>query len=57
MFGGFADRELQFVGPHGRRLIGAGIDQVERITIERIARDGDGIERLARAVQAAERLQ
>ena len=57
MLGGFRDRELQFVRPHRGRLVGAGIDQVERIAIERVARDRDRIERLARGVQSAERLQ
>ncbi len=57
MFGGFTDRELEFIRPHGRRLVGAGVDQVERVAVECAARDGDRIERLARAVQAAKRLQ
>ena len=57
MLGGFRDRELQFFGPHRGRLVGAGIDQVERIAIERGARDRDRIQRLARAVQPAQRLQ
>ena len=57
MFGGFRNRELQFVGPHLRRLVGTGVDQVERVTIERAARDRDRIQRFARAVQSSERLQ
>ena len=57
MFGGFRNRELQFVGPHLRRLVGAGVDQVERVAVERGARDRDRIERLARAVQSSQRLQ
>ena len=57
MFGGFRNRELQFIGPHLRRLVGAGVDQVERITVERAARDRDRIQRFARAVQSSERLQ
>jgi hypothetical protein len=57
MFGRFRDRELQLVGPHLRRLVGAGVDQVERITVESLACDRDRIERLARAVQATQRLE
>ena len=57
MFGGFRNRELQLIGPHLRRLVGAGVDQVERIALERGARDRDRIQRLARAVQPTERLQ
>ena len=57
MFGGFRNRELQFIGPHLRRLVGTGVDQVERVTVERAARDRDRIQRLARAVQSSQRLQ
>ena len=57
MLGGFRDRELQLVRPHRGRLLGAGVDQVERIAVERAARDRDRIERLARAVQPAQRFQ
>ena len=57
MFGGFRNRQLQFVGPHLRRLVGAGVDQVERVAVERGARDRDRIQRLARAVQPSQRLQ
>ncbi|MGY4456710.1 hypothetical protein ACVWYI_000670 [Bradyrhizobium sp. LB13.1] len=57
VLGRFIDRETQFIGPHRRRLVGTGIDQVERITIKRAARDGDGIECLARAVHAAQCFQ
>jgi len=50
----FLDRELvqrrcsaasespaSFVGPHVRGLVGAGVDQVERVAVERGARDRD----------------
>ncbi|MGY3427911.1 hypothetical protein ACVWZW_008415 [Bradyrhizobium sp. F1.13.4] len=57
MLGRLVDRETQFIGPHRRRLVGTGVDQVERITIERAARDGNRVEGLACAVHAAERLQ
>ncbi|MEY9462001.1 hypothetical protein ABH973_002414 [Bradyrhizobium ottawaense] len=57
MLGRFVDGETQLIGPHRRRLVGTGVDQIERIAIERAARYGDGIERLARAVQAAQRFQ
>ena len=52
----FRDRELQFIGPHFGRLVGAGVDQVEGIAVERRARDRDRIERFARGVQTSERL-
>ena len=57
MLGGFRNRQLQFVGPHLRRLVGAGVDQVERVAVECRARDRHRIERLARAVQASQRFQ
>ncbi len=57
MFGGFRDRVLQFGGPHLRGLARAGIDQVERIAVEGLAGDRHRIERLARGVQPAQRLQ
>ena len=56
MFGRFRDRELQLAGPASRRLVGAGVDQVERIALERAARDRDRGQRLARAMQPAEHL-
>ena len=57
MFGRFRNRQLQLIGPHLRRLVGAGVDQVERIAVERGAGDRDRIQRLARAVQPTQRLQ
>ena len=53
MFGGFRDGELELAGPHLRRLVRSCINQIERVAIERAARDGDGIERFARAMQAS----
>ena len=57
MLGGFRDRELQLIGPHLGPLVGTGVDQVERITLERAARDCDRIECFARGVQASQFLQ
>ena len=57
MFGRLRDREFQFIGPHRGRLVGAGVDQVERIAVERGARDRDRIERFTRGVQSSERFQ
>ena len=57
MLGGIRDRALQFVGPHLGRLIGTGIDQVERIALEDFSGDRHRIERLARAVQASQCLE
>ena len=57
MLGGFRDRELQFIRPHLRGLVGAGVNQIERITVERGARDRDRVERLARGMQPSQRLQ
>jgi hypothetical protein len=57
MFRGLRDRVLQFGGPHFRRLVGPGIDQVERIAVEDLARDRHRIERFARGMQASQRLQ
>ena len=34
MLGRFCNRELQLIGPHLRRLVGTGVDQVERIAVE-----------------------
>jgi len=57
MLGGFRDREVQLIRPHLRRLAGAGINQVERITIKGGAGDRDRVERLARGVQTSQRFQ
>jgi hypothetical protein len=57
MLGGFRNRELQFVRPHLRRLVGTGVDQVERVAVERAACDRDRVQRLARTVQSSERFQ
>ena len=57
VLGGFRDRVLQFVGPHPRRLVGARIDQVERVALEGGAGDRDRLERLARSVQPAQGFQ
>ena len=57
MLGGFRDRALQLLRPHLRGLVGTGVDQVERIAVERAARDRDRIERFARGVQPSQRAQ
>ena len=57
MLGGFRDRALQLIRPHLGRLVGAGIDQVERIALEVLARDRHRVERLARGMQPSQRLQ
>ena len=53
MFGRFRDGELQLIRPHRRRLVGTGVDQVERIALEGFARDRDRIQRFARGSAAA----
>ena len=40
-----------------RRLPRPGVDQIERIAVERFPRDGDGVERLLRGVHAAKLFQ
>src|SRR5215472_19279876 len=57
MRGRFRYRKLEFVAPHRGRLIGTGVDQVEGVTVERLACDGDRVERLAGAVQPSQFLQ
>ena len=57
VFGRFRDRQLQFIRPHLRRLVGAGVDQIERISVEGGARDRNRVERFLRGMQAPQRLQ
>ncbi len=57
MLGGFRDRQLQFIRPHLRGLVGTGVNQIERITVEGAARDCDRVERLARGMQPSQRFQ
>ena len=57
VLGGFCDREFQFAGPGLGGLIGAGIDQIEGIALERTARDRNRVQRLTRAMQTPEHLQ
>ena len=51
---GLGQSELEFARPLGRLLPRPGVDQVERVARKHRARDGDGIERLARRMHAAE---
>ena len=57
MLGGFRDGALELGGPGVERLARPRIDQIERIAVEDRARDRDRVERLLRAMQAAEFLQ
>src|SRR5579862_2810230 len=57
MLRGFTDRAREFRLPGGKRLARARINQIERVAVEDGARDGNRLERLLRAVQAAELLQ
>jgi hypothetical protein len=57
MLGRFRDREFQFIRPHLRGLVGAGVNQIERIPVERGARDRHRVQRLARGVESAQCFQ
>ena len=57
MLGGFGDGALEFGFPLRRRLPRTCVDQIERVAVERLPRDGDRVERLLRGVQPAELLQ
>ncbi len=57
MLGRFIDRALELGAPGLKCLARAGIDEIERITLENRACDCDCIERLLRAVQAAKFLK
>src|SRR5271168_465750 len=50
VLGRLGNGAFEFGAPHLRRLARPRIDEIERITLERGARDGDGIERLAGGV-------
>ena len=57
MLGGFGDRALELGAPRLRRLARPRVDEIERIALERRARDLHRIERFLRGVQPAEFLQ
>src|SRR4029450_7964149 len=57
MLGGFRDGALELDRPGLRRLCGPRVDEIERIALERRARDRDRVERFLRAVQPAERFE
>ena len=54
MLAGFGQRGLEFGRPFLRLLPRPRIDQVERVAVEHLARDVDGVERFACGVQPAE---
>jgi hypothetical protein len=54
MIAGLGEGQLKFFRPILRRLLGSGIDQIERVTLERLTRDGNGRESFFGGMQPSE---